>query len=118
MRITHTSWNDGWDGDEWNEVLRNGVMTGVPLDGTKVGNKRMTLPQAHFRKDVWTSSLTRFEWVKMNLDTGAAVNTCPLNFGPKGAGDGKSIELPVVNGSQMVELGNSKDTMRTDCPDL
>ena len=25
----------------------------------------------------------------MNLDTGAAVNTFPLNFGPDGAGDGK-----------------------------
>ena len=23
----------------------------------------------------------------MNLDTGVAVNTCPLNFGPDGAGD-------------------------------
>ena len=29
-------------------VLMNGMMTGVLLDGTKVGNKRMTLPQAHF----------------------------------------------------------------------
>ena len=26
------------------------------------------------------SSPERFEWVKMNLDTGAAVNTYPLNF--------------------------------------
>ena len=25
----------------------------------------------------------------MNLDTGAAVNTFPLNFGPVGAGDGR-----------------------------
>ena len=51
---TDISWNDGWNGDEWNEgVLRNGMMTGVPLDGTKVGNKRMTLPQAHFRLEVW-----------------------------------------------------------------
>ena len=31
----------------------------------------------------------RFEWVKMNLDTGAAVNTFPSNFGPDGAGDGR-----------------------------
>ena len=31
----------------------------------------------------------RFECVKMNLDTGAAVNTFPLNFGPDGAGDGR-----------------------------
>ena len=29
-------------------VLMNGMMTGVLLDGTKVGNRRMTLPQAHF----------------------------------------------------------------------
>ena len=34
------------------------------------------------------SSPKRFEWVKMNVDTGAAVNTFPLNFGPDGAGDG------------------------------
>ena len=30
----------------------------------------------------------RFEWVKMNLDAGTAVNTFPLNFGPDGIGDG------------------------------
>ena len=30
------------------------------------------------------SSPKRFEWVKMNLDTGAA-----MNFGPDGAGDGR-----------------------------
>ena len=35
------------------------------------------------------SSPKRFEWVKMNLDTGAAVNTFPWNFGPDGKGDGK-----------------------------
>ena len=35
------------------------------------------------------SSPKRFEWVKMNLDTGAAVNTFPFNFGPDGAGDGR-----------------------------
>ena len=31
----------------------------------------------------------RFEWAKMNLDTGAAGNTFPLNFRPDGAGDGR-----------------------------
>ena len=36
-----------------------------------------------------TSSPKQFEWVKMNRDTGAAVNTFPLNFGPEGAGDGR-----------------------------
>ena len=30
-----------------------------------------------------------FDCVKMNLDTGVAVNTFPLNFGPDGAGDGR-----------------------------
>ena len=29
------------------------------------------------------------EWVKMNLDTGAAVNTFTLHIGPDGAGDGR-----------------------------
>ena len=36
-----------------------------------------------------TSSPKQFEWVKMNLDTGAAVSTFPMNFGPDGAGDGR-----------------------------
>ena len=36
-------------------VSMNGMMTGVLLDGTKVGNKRMTLPQAHFHLEVWMS---------------------------------------------------------------
>ena len=53
----------------------------------------MTIPQAHFLWEVFdlgaTSSPKRFEWVKMNLDRRAAVNTFPLNFGPDGAGDGR-----------------------------
>ena len=36
-------------------VLINGMMSGDLLDGTKVGNKRMTLPQAHFHLEVWMS---------------------------------------------------------------
>ena len=36
-------------------VLMNGMMTGVLLDGTKAGNRRMTLPQAHFHLKVWMS---------------------------------------------------------------
>ena len=36
-------------------VLMNGMMTGVLLDGTKVQNKRMTLPQAHFHLEAWMS---------------------------------------------------------------
>ena len=70
----------------------NGMMTGVLLDGTKVGNKRMTLPQAHFSLgglDVSaTSGPKRFEWVKVNLDTRAVVNTFTLNCDPEGTRDG------------------------------
>ena len=36
-------------------VLMSGMMTGVLLDSTKVGNKRATLPQAHFHLEVWMS---------------------------------------------------------------
>ena len=36
-------------------MVATGMMAGVLLDGTKVGNKRMTLPQAHFRLEVWMS---------------------------------------------------------------
>ena len=36
-------------------VWMNGIMAGVRLDGTKVGNKRMTFQQAHFRLEVWMS---------------------------------------------------------------
>ena len=32
-----------------------GMMNGVLLDDTKVGNKRTTLPQAHFHLEVWMS---------------------------------------------------------------
>ena len=34
-------------------VLMNGMVTGVLLDGTKVGNKHMAPPQAHFHLEVW-----------------------------------------------------------------
>ena len=36
-------------------VSVSGLTTGVLLDGTKVGNKRMTLTQAHFHLEVWMS---------------------------------------------------------------
>ena len=29
------------------------MLTGVRLDGTKVVNKRVTLPKAHFHVEVW-----------------------------------------------------------------
>ena len=92
--LTDTSWNDGWNGDEWNVagVLMNGMMTGGLLDGTKVGTTYDTSasPLSLGGSDVSaTSRPKRFEWVKINLDTGAAVNTFPLNFGPEEAGDGR-----------------------------
>ena len=36
-------------------VCMNGMMTGVLLDGTKVANKRMTHPLAHFHLEVLIS---------------------------------------------------------------
>ena len=80
-------------------VSTNGMMTGVLLDGTKFGKKRMTLPKAHCSFSLGglevsaTSSPKRFEWAKMNLDTGAAVSTFQLNFGPEGAGDGRFCRI-------------------------
>ena len=80
-----TSWNGGWSFDEWNddwspvgrhegrEQTYDTSARSFSLGGLDVGA---------------TSSPKRFEWVKMNLDTRAAVNTFPLNFGPEGAGDG------------------------------
>ena len=79
-------WNDGWSFDEWNddrssvgwhegwEQTYDTSASSFSLGGLDLGA---------------TSCPKRFEWVKMNLDTGAAVNTFPLNFGPEGAGDGR-----------------------------
>ena len=36
-------------------VMMHGMMIGVRLDGTKVANKRMTIPQAHFHLEVLIS---------------------------------------------------------------
>ena len=41
--------------ERWLEFLMNGMTTGVLFDGTKVENKRVTLPQAHFNSEVWMS---------------------------------------------------------------
>ena len=68
------------------------MMTGVLLDGAKVGNRYDTSASSFSLGglDVGaTSTPKRFERVKMNLDTGAAVNTFTLNFGAGGAGDGR-----------------------------
>ena len=78
-------------------VSMNGMMNGVLLNGTKVGNKRLTLPQAHFHLEVWISVppvvRSGLNGRKMNLDTGVAVNTFPLNFGAEGAGDGRFYRI-------------------------
>ena len=59
----------------------------------------------------------RFEWVKMNLDTGAAANTFTLNFGPEGAGNGRFYRI--ASGEWiLVELSSFKDTTKTECLSL
>ena len=58
----------------------SGMMIGAQLVDTEVGMNTKSILQAHPK---------RFAWAKMNLDTGAEVNTCPLDFDPDGAGDGR-----------------------------
>ena len=92
---TGTSWNDVWNSDEWNDSCFFFVWND---DWSSVGwhegwEQTYDTSASSFslgRLDLCaTSSPKRFEWVKMNLDTGAAVNTIPLNFGPKRVGDGR-----------------------------
>ena len=118
----HDGWNpdecnDGWSFDEWNdewssvgwhegwEQTYDTSASSCSLGGLDLGA---------------TSSSKRFEWVKMNLDTGAAVNTFPLNFGPDGAGDGRFYRT--ANGEWCSRWWSlavaSKDTMKTVCSDL
>ena len=91
---TDTSWNDGWNCDEWND--------GWSFDGWNDDWSSFGWHEGWEQTyDTSASSLSlggldvnansspkRFEWEKMNVDRGAAVNTFPLNFGPEGAGDG------------------------------
>ena len=88
-------WNDGWSFDEWNDGW---IFDEWNDDWSSVGwhegwEQTYDTSASSFSLgglDVSaTSSPTRSEWVKMNLDIGAAVNTFPLNFGPEGAGDGR-----------------------------
>ena len=71
----------------------DGVMTGVRAGWHDGGDQTYDNSSSTFSLGGFdlgaTSSPKRFEWVNMNLDTGAAVNTCPLNLGPDGAGDGR-----------------------------
>ena len=67
----------------------SGMTTGVLLDGTKTYDTSASSFSPGGLDVSASSNPKRLEWVKMNLDTGAAVNTCPLNFGPEGARDGR-----------------------------
>ena len=103
-------------------VLMNGMMTGVLLDGTKVGNKRMTLPQAHFHMEVLMSvppvvrsGLSGWRWIWTQRLQWTHSHWALVQ---KQQEMEDSIGLPVVNGFQMVELGSFKDTMKTVCADL
>ena len=83
---SHDEWNDGGSYDEWNddwssigwhegfEQTHDNSASSLSLGSLDIGAM---------------SSPKRIEWVKMNLDTGAAVNTFPSNFGSDGAGDGR-----------------------------
>ena len=64
-----------------------------------------------------TSIPKRFEWVKMNLGIGVEVNTFLLNGGPEGAGNGRFYRT--ASGEWIPEeIGNLKDTTKTDYSDL
>ena len=98
------------------------MMTGFLLDCTTVGNKRMTLPQAHFPLEVWMSvpsvvrsSLNGWRWT---WTQGLQWTHSHWTLVQKERKMEDSIGLPVVNGFLMVELGNSQDTTKTDCSDL
>ena len=110
------AWNDGWSYDEWNddwslvgwhegwEQTCDTSASSLSLGGLDVSATR---------------NPKRFEWVKMKLDTGAAVNTFPLNFGPDGTGGGRFYRTASgVTGFLMVELGSSKDSVKMVCSDL
>ena len=95
-------------------VMMNGMMTGVLLDGTKDGNKRMTLLQAHFHLEVWisvpTSSPKRYRMCEDAPGHRSCSEHIPTELWSRGSRRWKhSIEQPVVNGFQMVELGSFKE---------
>ena len=88
---TDDSWfDDDWSCDEWNDYWSSVNWH----EGWDASGSTLSLGSFDFGA---MSSPKPFKWVRRNLDTGAAVNACPLNFGPDGAGDGRSIEPPVVN---------------------
>ena len=98
------------------------MTTGVRLDGMKVGTKPVTIPQTHFSVGSFDigamNSRERCDGRKRNLYTGTAVNTFPLNFGPDGVVDERSIERPGASAFLMVESSSFKVTMKVVCADL
>ena len=85
LRTTDTSWNDGWNCDEWNDGWSFDEWHEVWEHTYDTSEWSLSLRGLYVSA---ISSPKRFEWVKMNLDPGAAVNTLPLNFAPERAGDG------------------------------
>ena len=70
-------WNDDWSSVGWHEFCEQ-----------TYDNSASSFSLGDFDLGVM-SGPKRFELVKMNLDTGVAVNTIPLNFGPDRSGDGR-----------------------------
>ena len=105
------NWNGGWSFDEWNDDWSSvgwhegwGQTYDTSASSFSLGGLDVSA----------TSSPKRFKWVKMSLDTGAAVNTFPLNFSSEGAGDGRFYRTACGEWILIVELGYSKDTMKMD----
>ena len=74
---SYDDWNDDWSSVGWHEGCEQTFDNSA--SSFSVGSLDLGA----------MSSPKRLEWVKMNLDTGAAVKTFPLNSGPSGAGDGR-----------------------------
>ena len=64
-----------------------------------------------------TSSQMRFQMAEDESGHRGCSEHIPTEFSD-GAGDGRFSRDGMVNGFLVVELGNSKDTTRTDCSDL
>ena len=92
---TDLSWIDGWSSDEWNDGESfdewNDDWSSVGWhEGWEQTYDTSASSLSLGGLDVSaTSCPKRFEWVRVNLDTGAVVNTFQLNCGPEGAGDGR-----------------------------
>ena len=95
-------------------VRLGGMTDGVQLDGENwdqtCDNSAISLSLGSFDLDA-TSSPKRFERVRANLDTGAAVNTFLLMFGPEGAGNQGCYFL-------VVDPGRFKVAVKTVCFDV